>query len=52
MGSLFRTIARLTDDVDVKALCVHGALQADLQGNEIDALRERGMKAGFAVGAP
>jgi hypothetical protein len=49
MGALFRTIARLTDDKEVKALCNHGALQADLQANDIDVIRERSMKAGLLV---
>ena len=51
MGALYRTIARLTDDKEVKALCSHGALQADSQANEIDCLREQVMKAGFALEA-
>ena len=47
MGAIFRSIARLTDDREIKALCEHGALQADLQGNDIDVLRERAVKAGL-----
>lgn len=49
MGALFRAIARLTDDREIRELCAHGALQADLQGNDIDVIRERTVKAGFAV---
>jgi hypothetical protein len=49
MAALFRTIARLTDDRDIKSLCNHGALQAELQANDIDLLFERAMKAGFAA---
>lgn len=49
MGTFFRTIARLTDDKEIKALCEHGALQAAMQGNDIDVLRERVVEAGFAV---
>lgn len=49
MGALFRTIARLTEDREIRELCAHGALQADLQGNDIDVIRERTVKAGFAV---
>lgn len=51
MGAFFRTIARLSDDKEIKALCEHGALQAALQWNDIDVLRERVEKAGF-VGRP
>jgi hypothetical protein len=51
MDALFRSIARLTADSEIKGLCAHGALQADLQGNDIDVIRERAMKAGFAVSA-
>ncbi|WP_025917813.1 hypothetical protein [Herminiimonas sp. CN] len=49
MGALFRTIARLTDDNEVKALCDHGALQAELQAGDIDVIRERAMKAGLVA---
>ena len=51
MGTLFRSIARLTEDKEIKGLCEHGALQADLQGNDIDVMRERAVRAGFAGGA-
>lgn len=47
MAALFRVMARLADDEVIKELCNHGALQADLQGNDIDVLRERAVKAGF-----
>jgi hypothetical protein len=47
MGALFRVIARLTGDHEVKKLCEHGALQADLQANDIDVIRERAVKAGL-----
>jgi hypothetical protein len=46
MGGTFRAIQRLTVDETIKKLCEHGALQADLQGNDIDCLRERAVKAG------
>jgi len=49
MGALFRTIARLTDDRDLKTLCRHGALHADLQADDIDVLRERTLKAGLVA---
>lgn len=49
MATLFRAIARLTDDDDIKGLCEHGSLQADLQSNDIDVIRERAMAAGFAA---
>lgn len=49
MGAIFRSIARLTDDSEVKKLCEHGALQADLQANDIDVIRERAVKAGLNV---
>lgn len=52
MGTLFRTIARLTDDEEVMKLCKHGALQADLQHNDIDVIRERAMKAGLIASGP
>lgn len=47
MGALFRTIARLSDDREIKALCAHGALQADMQANDIDVVHERATKAGL-----
>jgi len=47
MGSMFRAIARLTDDEVIKGLCEHGRLQADLQANDIDVIRERAINAGF-----
>ena len=46
MEVMFKTIARLTTDEDIKALCRHGALQAALQGNDIDCTREVVVKAG------
>lgn len=49
MGAIFRSISRLTDDREIKALCEHGALQADLQANDIDVIRERAVKAGLNV---
>ena len=47
MGALFRSILRLTEDREIKMLCEHGALQADLQANDIDVIRERAEKAGL-----
>ncbi|AOL05364.1 MULTISPECIES: hypothetical protein [Burkholderia] len=49
MSAIFRSISRLTDDREIRALCEHGALQADLQANDIDGIRERAVKAGFDV---
>jgi hypothetical protein len=46
MGAIFQAIERLTSDGTIKQLCKHGALQADLQANDIDAMLERAMKAG------
>jgi hypothetical protein len=47
MSALFLCIARLVNDSVVKDICEHGALQADLQRNDIDAMRERAEAAGF-----
>jgi hypothetical protein len=52
MGALFRAIARLVDDEEVAKLCRHGALQSDLQHNDIDVIRERTMKAGLIASEP
>jgi hypothetical protein len=52
MSALFRTIGRLTDDKEIVALCAHGALQADLQGDDIDVLRKRAVKAGMVGTGP
>lgn len=49
MSAIFRSISRLTDDREIKALCEHGASQADLQANDIDVIRERAVKAGINV---
>ena|GEM_PF-6184289 len=46
MSAIFRAIERLTSDNTIKQLCNHGALQADLQANDIDVLRERVEKSG------
>ena len=47
MGAIFRAIWRMTDDKDIKALCLHGAQQADLQAGDLDVLREQAEKAGL-----
>lgn len=47
MSAIFRSISRLTKDREIKALCEHGALQADLQASDIDVIRERAVKAGL-----
>ncbi|CAJ0867889.1 hypothetical protein R20233_01453 [Ralstonia sp. LMG 32965] len=47
MGAIFRAIGRMTDDRDIKALCEHGAQQADLQACDLDVLREKAEKAGL-----
>lgn len=49
MSAIFRSISRLTNDREIKVLCEHGALQADLQANDIDVIRERAVKAGLDV---
>jgi len=46
MGAIFEAIGRLTQDITIKDLCAHGALQAKLQANDIDCLRENAVKAG------
>lgn len=51
MGAMFRAIARLTDDREIKGLCEHGDLQAELAANDIDVLRERVVRAGLAAEA-
>lgn len=51
MTTLFRSIGRLTDDKDTRALCKHGADQAECVANDIDILRERAAKAGLVGGA-
>ena len=47
MSAMFKTISRLSNDETIKELCTHGALQAELQGDDLDVLRERAMKAGL-----
>lgn len=49
MGAIFRAIGRMTDDKDIRALCEHGALQADLQANDLDVIREQALKAGLSA---
>jgi hypothetical protein len=49
MGAMFRTIARLTEDREIRQLCAHGSLQADMQSNDLDVIRERAMKAGLVI---
>ncbi|CAH2936890.1 MAG: hypothetical protein CPDRYMAC_4481 [uncultured Paraburkholderia sp.] len=49
MGAIFRSILRLTDNREVRKLCERGALQANLQANDIDVIRERAVKAGLDV---
>jgi hypothetical protein len=49
MGAMFRTIARLTEDREIRQLCAHGALQADMQSNDLDVIHERATKAGVLV---
>lgn len=52
LDALFRSIARLTDDREIKDLCAHGAFQASLQSNDIDVICERAGKAGVCVDNP
>lgn len=52
IAALFRAIERLTDDQDIKTLCNHGALQATLQGDCIDSLRERAVEGGLIQEEP
>lgn len=49
MGAMFRAIARLSKDAEIVALCSHGALQADLQANDIDLMMERANTDGLAA---
>lgn len=51
MATMFKTIARLTSDPEIQGLCFHGALLANLQGNDIDGLRERALDVGLVGGA-
>lgn len=51
METMFRAIARLTDDKEIQGLCAHGAMMAAIQGNDIDSLRERAISSGLAGGA-
>lgn len=51
MGAIFRAIARISEDRDVKVLCKHGAQQAAEVENDIDVLRGRAATAGVAGGA-
>jgi hypothetical protein len=51
MEAIFRTIARLTDDADIKALCGHGAFQAFTQAIEIDGIKERVFDSGLIASA-
>lgn len=47
MSAIFKAIERLSRDQIVKDLCNHGALQASLQANDIDDLRERVINVGI-----
>lgn len=47
MSAIFKAIERLSRDQIVKDLCNQGALQANLQANNIDDLRERAIKVGI-----
>ena len=49
MSAMFRAISRLTEDKTIIDLCEHGELQAKLQGNDIDCLREGAGKAGVII---
>jgi hypothetical protein len=51
LAAMFRSIARLSEDKDIRALCQHGAGVAGILSNETDALRERVVKAGLVGGA-
>ena len=51
MEAIFKAIGHLTSDETIMALCEQGALQAVLQGNDLDVLQECAMKAGI-IGAP
>ena len=50
MKTMFRTIARLTEDTDIKALCVHGELLAMMQGNDIETLQEKAKHSSTLAG--
>ena len=47
MNAIFHCISWLADDRDIKKWSEHAALQADLQANDIDVIRERAVKAGL-----
>ncbi len=50
MTAMFRCVARLTGEREIKLLCDHGNGQAEDVANEIDQLRERVVQAGFVFG--
>jgi hypothetical protein len=52
LATMFRTIARLTKDLEVIGLCDHGALQADLLESDISILHERALSAGVVASGP
>lgn len=52
LEAMFRTIARLTDDAEIKALCGYGAFQAFAQVAQIDAIMERTLESGLVARAP
>ena len=46
--TIFRSIARLTDDSEIKGLCEHGSLQAEMLAGDLDAFRGQAMRAALA----
>lgn len=46
--TIFRTIGRLTDDAEIKGLCEHGSLQAEMLFGDLDVIREQAECAGLA----
>jgi len=46
--TIFRAIARLTDDSEIKELCGHGSLQAEMLAGDLDAFRGLTMRTTLA----
>jgi hypothetical protein len=51
IAAMFRSIARLSEDQEIKALCLHGAGLADEISCDTGHLGERVVKAGFVGSA-
>ncbi len=46
--TIFRAIARLTENSEIKGLCEHGSLQAEMLAGDLDAFRGQAMRAALA----